>query len=307
VKEGRGEISSQRRRKREGKKVARLTSRNVRQLRGERSSTGSISELDLGRLHSVVDFSELVGDGSEIELNRQRERRRCSLSSSFLSSFATPVRKEGRKKTHPLHRVLPPSNLLSLKSLLLSSDELRVDISDRRGNGRRRLVESRGDVDLLLVDLLDPLVLLELADGLEIVHASVKKSDSDVSLLERSDVVRSVSSHESGVAEVLERGKDELLLRRRDSSVDPGVLNEIEPRREVFVLLQGDSGDADVVVGEDLLVEGGGRVDGDDDGFIDGSPNEIWEEPKGEDESERTRRDVFGSREEVSNSPVSEV
>jgi len=75
----------------------------------------------------------------------------------------------------------------------------------------------------------------------------------------------------------------------------------------VFVLLQGDSGDADVVVGEDLLVEGGGRVDGDDDGFIDGSPNEIWEEPKGEDESERTRRDVFGSREEVSNSPVSEV
>lgn len=96
-----------------------------------------------------------------------------------------------------------------------------------------------------------------------------------MSLLERSDVVRSVSSHEGSVAEVLERGKDELLLRRRDSSVHPGVLDEIEPGREVFVLLESDSGDADVVVGEDLLIEGSGRVDGDDDGLVDRSPNEI--------------------------------
>ena len=96
-----------------------------------------------------------------------------------------------------------------------------------------------------------------------------------MSLLERSDVVRSVSSHEGSVAEVLERGKNELLLRRRDSSVHPGVLDEIEPGREVFVLLESDSGDADVVVGEDLLIEGSGRVDGDDDGLVDRSPNEI--------------------------------
>jgi hypothetical protein len=111
----------------------------------------------------------------------------------------------------------------------LSSDSFRVQVCDQRRDRRRGLLESRGNLQLLLVHLLGLLPLLMLENRFQIFLRAVEESDTDVGLLERSDIVRSISGHEGNVAERLECSEDELLLRGRNASVDPRVLYEVFP------------------------------------------------------------------------------
>jgi hypothetical protein len=65
-------------------------------------------------------------------------------------------------------------------------------------------------------------------------------------------------------------------LRRRDTCIDPGVLDEVGPGGCTFVLAHCGTGDADVVVVEKGGVEWLGWVDRDYLGFVDGAPNKFY-------------------------------
>lgn len=97
-----------------------------------------------------------------------------------------------------------------------------------------------------------------------------------MSLLQRADVVRPVARHERRIPQCFKGREDEFFLRGRDARVDPCVLHEDVPcLRARFELLECGAGDADVVGGEEGGVERFGRVDGDDLGFVDGTPGEV--------------------------------
>ena len=137
------------------------------------------------------------------------------------------------------------------------------------------LVESSGNSALLLVNLFHSFELLVLGNGFQIIHRTVEKSDTDMGSFERSDVVGTVTSHKSSVSEILESVQDKLLLRGRDSGIDPSVFDKLKPRRSFLELFESNSSDTNVVVFKDLLVEWLGGVDGYDLGLIDVSPNEL--------------------------------
>jgi hypothetical protein len=161
----------------------------------------------------------------------------------------------------------------------LSSNSLGVQVGNDGRNRRRGLLEAGGDVELLLVDLLGALLLLVLEDGLEVILGSIEEGDSNVGLLKRSDIVGTVSGHESDVAERLERGEDELLLSGRNAGVDPSVLDEDVPRFGlVGVLTKSGAGHADVVLLEEGDVEGRIGTDGDDDGLVGSPPGKVCRE-----------------------------
>jgi hypothetical protein len=201
------------------------------------------------------------------------ETSNCWMEERSVSS----ARKGRRRKTHLVDLALLPSIGDTLRSLLLSLDSIREEVGDKRRNGRRRLTEARSDLKLRLVHLLGALLLLVLEDGLEVVLGTVKKRNTDVRLLEGSDVVRSVSGHEGDVTERFEGSQNELLLRRRDTGVDPGVLNELVPRfATVGVLLESGAGHADVVLFEKRGVERVGGVDGDDSRLVGGAPSKLY-------------------------------
>jgi hypothetical protein len=158
---------------------------------------------------------------------------------------------------------------------LLGLHEFRVDFAESRGHRWRWLVESCGDLALLLVDGLETLVLLVFGDGLEVLWRSVKQGDTDMSLLERTDVVGAITSHEGGVTEVPQRGKDKLFLHRGDSRIHPGILHELYPAGTVFVLFEGGTSDANVVIAEDGRVERVVGIDGDDLCLVNRTPDEV--------------------------------
>lgn len=161
---------------------------------------------------------------------------------------------------------------------LLGSNSLGVQVGDNRRNGRRGLLEAGGDIELLLVDFLGALLLLVLEDGLEVVLGSVEEGDTNIGLLESSDVVGTISGHERNVAERLERGEDELFLSGRNAGVDPGVLDEDVPRLGlVGVLTESGAGHADVVLLEEGDVEGRIGADGDNDRLVRSPPSEVCE------------------------------
>ena len=82
----------------------------------------------------------------------------------------------------------------------LSSDGVGEQVGNESRDRRRRLIESCRNLELGLVHLLDSLLLLVLNDSLEVILGSVEQRDSNVGLLECSNVVRSVSGHERDVA-----------------------------------------------------------------------------------------------------------
>lgn len=157
----------------------------------------------------------------------------------------------------------------------LSSDGVGEQVGNESRDRRRRLIESCRNLELRLVHLLDALLLLVLDNGLEVVLGPIEQRDSDVGLLERSDVVRAISSHERNVSERLERREDVLLLGGRDSRVDPRVLHKNRPGGQVGVLAEGGTGHADVVRVEEGSVDGVVGVDGDDDALVGRAPGEV--------------------------------
>jgi hypothetical protein len=165
--------------------------------------------------------------------------------------------------------------LLLRSNLLLVLQKLRVRFPERRRRRRRGLVESGRNFDLLLIHLLHSLHLVVLRDSLEVLRRPVQQGHTDVGGLERTNIVGSVSSHERGVTEILERVQDEFLLRRRDPGVDPSVRDKVVDGRLGLVLLERGSGDTDVVSVEQGLVESLVRVHRDDLRLVHVLPNQL--------------------------------
>ena len=237
---------------------------DVGELRRERCGDRRVTELDL-RNFLVFHLGQLAHDRRGVELNVQRRQ-----SSVLASLFETT----GSAHLGGLALLAVSSD--GLGSLLLRLDRIREQVGNDRRDGGRRLTEARRDPQLLLVDLLRAFFLLVLEDRLQVLLSTVQEGDANVGLLERADIVRAVAGHERNVAERLERGQDELFLRRRDAGVDPGVLNELVPRGTlVGKLLNGVSSHADVVLVEERRVEGRRWVDRDDDGLVDRAPGKF--------------------------------
>lgn len=137
------------------------------------------------------------------------------------------------------------------------------------------MVEPSGDTALLLVNLLHAFKLLVLGDGLEIIHSTVEQRDTNVGSLERADIVGTVTSHKSSVAELLERVEDEFLLRWRDTRVNPSVVDKVTDGRSVLELLESGTGNTDIVVSEHDLVERLLWVAGDELRLVDIAPDQF--------------------------------
>ena len=165
--------------------------------------------------------------------------------------------------------------LLLSSDLLLVLDKFGVSITEDRWWRWWRLIEPGGDAALLLVDLLHSLKLVVFGDGLEIIGGTVKQSDTNVGGLESSNVVRTVSRHQGGEAEFLEGVENEFLLRRRYTSVNPGVADEVFHRRTVLELLESGTGNTDIEVSEHVLIEGLLGVAGDVFRLVNVTPDEL--------------------------------
>lgn len=174
-----------------------------------------------------------------------------------------------------LQRAIPLGLLMSARDGLVRLDQLRVRVPQCGRRRWRGLVEPLRDLDLLLVHFFHPFQFLVLGNRFEIVLRAIEQGHTNIGLFERADIVRPVPGHERDVSRLAEGGEDECLLRRRDSRVHPCVLDEHLPRRQVFVLLQGGTGDANVVVAEQGWVERFRRVDGDNFGLFDVSPYQL--------------------------------
>lgn len=164
---------------------------------------------------------------------------------------------------------------MRLGNFLLSLHKLRVRLSQRRRWRRRRLVESSRDANLLLIHFFHSLKLLVLRNLLQILGRTVKKRDTDMSSLERTNVVGTVTSHKRNEAKRSKRSDDKLFLSRRYASVYISVLDEIGDRRKRVVLLECRTGDTNIIVLEQGLVKRLRGVDRDNIGLINVSPNEL--------------------------------
>jgi len=113
-------------------------------------------------------------------------------------------------------------------------------------------------------------------DLLEVLDRAVQECHADVCGLERTNVVGAVTGHEGRVSKAVECRKDGLLLGGRHASVDESMLNELVERgRTRGVEGESSTSDADVVLGEELLVELGVGVYGNNLALIDSTPGEI--------------------------------
>lgn len=164
--------------------------------------------------------------------------------------------------------------MLSL-DLFLSGHQFGINASDSSRYRWRRLIEPGADLELTLVNLLDPLVFLVLGDLDQVVWSSIEKRDANISLLESADIVGTITGHEGRVPKVLQRGEDILFLNRRDSRVNPSVVNQGVNLRSIFVLLQSSASDADIEFLEDSRIERLGRIHVYSSGLVDVSPLKV--------------------------------
>ena len=100
-------------------------------------------------------------------------------------------------------------------------------------------------------------------DLLQVFWSPIEKRNTNVCLLKRFNIVCIVTGHERDVPQRLEGHKGGLLLRRRSTGVDSGVLHECLPEWFPFELFHSCSSHADVVLGQQALIDWLGRIDSD--------------------------------------------
>jgi len=244
-----------------GINARRLTSSDMSQLRSEGCSTRSVSELNLGDVLITIHIGQLLRDRLKVKLP---------------TTMSSQSRKHPeRGATHLLHRVNLPRSLQRLRCLPLSLDRIWQKVCNRRRDWRWGLIEPGTNRQLTLINLLDPLQPLPLRNLLQILLRTVKKRNTNVRLLESPDVVGTVASHERDVAEGLERSEDEFFLRGRNTGIDPGVLDEVGPAGLVHEGFHGGSGNANIVLLEEGLVDRLIGIDRNELAFVNGTPDKI--------------------------------
>lgn len=149
----------------------------------------------------------------------------------------------------------------------------RIQVGNVDRDRRLGLVEALHHLALLFVNLLHLGVAVVLANLVEVLPSTVEQRDTDMGLLERTDIVSAVTSHQCSVAHFLETEKDLLLLLRRYTSVDPGVAEDLLPSRLASELSESVTGNTDVLRVDDVGRQRLGGIHGDVDLVIDTLPD----------------------------------
>lgn len=255
---------------------------NVSQLRGERSSNRGVTKLQSGWLIiSKVGLHharrKLVGKSSRLGVD-------LGLTSGTrvrVDELLGTGRGDGLESVALRLGVLLGSDVLPLGLALDGLLELRVggarriQVGNHGGNRGRGLVEACHQLDLLLIHLLHLAVASVFGDAGKILGSSVQESNTNVSLLQGTDVVGAVTSHQSVVTHILETQKNILLLLGRNTSVDPSVSEERVPGSLVLELGEGVTSNTDILGAEDLGVKRLGRINLDADLVIDALPHKL--------------------------------
>ncbi|GJC78632.1 hypothetical protein ColLi_01470 [Colletotrichum liriopes] len=259
-------------------------SNHVTQLASEGSGNGGVTKLQGGRLivaQLVLHHAgrHLVGEASGV-------RSSLGLTSSLRVVVVEELLSSGGSDSFDGADAVGLEPLLGGDVLLLrfplnSLVEVgvartgRVQVGNHDGNGGCWLVESLHQVDLLLVNLLHLGVAGVLGDASEVLLSAVEQSDTNVSLLEGADVVGSVTSHQSVVTHVSEANEDVFLLLRRDTRINPGVTENLLPADLVLELGKGVAGNTEVVVLDNLGIQGLSGIDRDDNLLVNTTPDEL--------------------------------
>ena len=256
---------------------------NVAELGGERSSDRSITKLERGRLvvihvHVHHTRGKLVGKGRRLlsrgSLSLLRILVDESLGTSRGDSLDRSIVVEG------LGKLLDSDTLL--RGLALHGNLVvrvgrsrRVEVSDQSGDRRSGLTPALHEINLLLVHILDLVVTGVFGNADEIFLSTVEESDTNVSLLEGTDIVGTVTSHESVVTHILETEQNVFLLLGRDTSIDPSVAEQSLPADLSLELGQSVTGNAKILGLDDLRIDGLGRVNLNVDLVINAAPDEL--------------------------------
>ncbi|CAI6099130.1 unnamed protein product [Clonostachys chloroleuca] len=150
-----------------------------------------------------------------------------------------------------------------------------VQVGDNDGYGRGGLVETSHQVTLLLVHFLHLGVSGVLGDLGQVIRCSVEEGNTDVSLLEGTDIVCTITSHERVISHITKSQKNIFLLLRRDTSIYPGVSENGVPSWLTLEFSESISGDANVFFLQDLGVNGLGWVNRDLNGIVDAPPDKL--------------------------------
>ena len=94
-------------------------------------------------------------------------------------------------------------------------------------------------------------------------------------MLKCSNVVSTVTSHESDISKDPETRENVLLLNRGYASIDLTILVRIIPAKRELKLFHSCISNADVVLFEERCVYGLAGIGWDNLAFIEGAPNEI--------------------------------
>ena len=82
-----------------------------------------------------------------------------------------------------------------------------------------------------------------LRDLVEVLLSAIEKGNTNVSLLQSTDIVGTVTSHEGSVASILEAKKNIFLLLRRNTCIHPGVPKQLRESLLTLELGQAVSSD----------------------------------------------------------------
>ncbi|KAI6750013.1 hypothetical protein HG531_007278 [Fusarium graminearum] len=255
---------------------------DVSQLRSKGSSDGGITKLQsrwlvISQLSLHHTRSKLVGKSSglllSISLTVVRACIHKSLSTGRSDSFVAVVtlRLGVFLGSHALLRSLTLNSLLELR--VLGSRGVQMGNHGRNRGGR--LVETLHEVNLLLIHLLHLGVAGVLGDTGEILGGSVQQGDTDVSLLQSTNIVGTVTSHQSVVTHILKAEENIFLLFGGNTSVDPGVAKNVVPSNLSLELGKSITSDADILGTNDLGIDVLGGINLDADLVIDTSPDKL--------------------------------
>ncbi|GKT85998.1 hypothetical protein Ct61P_03848 [Colletotrichum tofieldiae] len=234
-------------------------SNHVTQLASEGSGNGGVAKLQGGRL--IVAQLVLHHAGRHLVGEASRVSSSLGLTSSLRIVVVEKLLSSGEVTVS-----------MALMPLALSHSS---GVGNHDGNGGRWLVESLHQVDLLLVNLLHLGVAGVLGDASEVLLSAVEQSDTNVSLLESADVVGSVTSHQSVITHVSEANEDVFLLLRRDTRINPGVTENLLPADLVLELGKGVAGNTEVVVLDNLGIQGLSGIDRDDNLLVNTTPDQL--------------------------------
>ncbi|KAG9766034.1 putative cation transporting ATPase, partial [Aureobasidium melanogenum] len=141
---------------------------------------------------------------------------------------------------------------------------------------RSRLVETLHHGTLLLIDILHLGLSEVLGDLFKVFFSSVEESNTDVGLLECTNIVCTITSHQSNVPSISKTKQNLFLLLGRNTSVDPSVADDFLESLLTSKLRESVTGNTKILGFDNLGVDGLSRVDRNADFVVNASPDKVF-------------------------------